>query len=231
MGTEESSQWWQVPVGTQDATRALFEPASGAPARALYVCAHGAGGHMSDAAMLAASAQLRRRGLDVVRFNFLYREREAGPPDPMTRLKQCYAAVVHHARAARNPGRLLLGGRSMGGRVATMLAAESFACDGLVLLAYPLHPAGQADRLRDAHLAAIGVPVLCFNGTRDALCRPDLMEQALARLPAPGRWTMHWLEGADHSFRVLKASGRSGDDVLDEIGLATQAWVARAIGP
>ena len=226
-----SIETWQVPVGPDEATRAVFEPASSGPAAALLVCAHGAGGRMDDAGMLAVGTELRCRGVDVVRFNFLYRELGVGPPDPMSRLKRCFAAVAQHARAARSPGRLLLGGRSMGGRVATMLAAEAHPCDGLLLLAYPLHPAGQPDKLRDAHLAAIGVPVLCFNGTRDPLCRRDLMEQAIARLPPRNRWTMHWLEGADHSFRVLKSSGRTGADVLAEIGQASEAWIARAIRP
>lgn len=104
-----------------------------------------------------------------------------------------------------------------------MLAADGFACDGLLLFAYPLHPAGQPEKLRDAHLPDIKVPVLCFNGTREALCRRDLMERATAGL---SNWTMHWLEGADHSFRVLKSSGRTDAEVLDEIAEASGRWVA-----
>ena len=111
----------------------------------------------------------------------------------------------------------------MGGRVATLLAAEGLACDGLLLFAYPLHPAGQPEKLRDAHLPQIHAPVLCFNGTRDPLCRRDLMERALAGVRAP--WTMHWLEGADHSFHVLKSSGRSDEEVLGEVGEAISKWV------
>ena len=229
MQAGESVETWEVPVGPDGATRAVYESASSGPAGALFVCGHGAGGHMDDPDMLALSAQLRGRGLDVVRFNFLYREQRPGPPHAMPRLTQCFAAVVQHARAVRNPARLLLGGRSLGGRVATMLAAKSFPCDGLLLLAYPLHPAGEPQKLRDAHLEAIRVPVLCFSGTRDALCQRDLMEQTLARLPSKDRWTMHWLEGADHGFRVLKSSGRTGADVLAEIGQISEAWIARLI--
>ena len=103
----------------------------------------------------------------------------------------------------------------MGGRAASMLAADGFVCDGLLLLAYPLHPAGKPDQLRDAHLPTIAVPVLCLNGTRDALCRRDLMEVVLERVGA--NWTMRWLEGADHSFHVLKSSGRTDAEVLGEI--------------
>jgi hypothetical protein len=105
-----------------------------------------------------------------------------------------------------------------------MLAAKGFACDGLLLLAYPLHPEGKPEQLRDAHLPDIAVPTLCLNGTRDALCRPDLMEQVLARVGPDFR--MHWLEGADHSWHVLKRSGRTDADVLDEAGRATEEWLA-----
>jgi hypothetical protein len=143
----------------------------------------------------------------------------------MPRLVQCIAAVALHARREVRAQRLLLGGRSLGGRAASMLVADGFACDGLLLLAYPLHPAGQPEKLRTAHLERIRVPVLCVNGTRDALCRRDLMEQAIRSLG--GRWTMHWLEGADHGFHVLKRSGRTDDDVLAEFADAFVAWDSR----
>jgi predicted alpha/beta-hydrolase family hydrolase len=119
--------------------------------------------------------------------------------------------------------KLLIGGRSLGGRAASMLAADGFACDGLLLAAYPLHPAGKPEKLRDAHLPAIRCPVLCFNGTRDALCRRDLMEAALTRVTAS--WTMHWLEGADHSFKVLKSSGRTEADVDAEVRDIAEQWL------
>ena len=103
-----------------------------------------------------------------------------------------------------------------------MLVADGFTCDGLILLAYPLHPAGQPEKLRAAHLGGIEVPVLCLNGTRDSLCTRELMDKVVGGLTSA--WTMHWLEGADHSFHVLKSSGRSDSDVLGEIGDAYSAW-------
>jgi len=180
---------------------------------------------MSDRGMLAVTEALRRHGFHVVRFNFPYREKGSGRPDPMPLLKECVAAVAAHSRKRVAFETLILGGRSMGGRAASMLAADGFPCDGLLLLAYPLHPAGQPEKLRDAHLAKIGVPVLCLNGTRDALCRRDLMERVVGRLA--GGWTMHWLEGADHGFHVLKRSGRSDADVLEEIADVSSGWRAR----
>jgi len=179
---------------------------------------------MGDRGMLALSELFRTRGTDVVRFAFLYREKGSRAPDAMPRLKECISAVVSRAREEVQPERLLIGGRSMGGRAASMLAADGFPCDGLVLLAYPLHPAGQPEKLRAAHLAAIKVPVLCLNGTRDSLCSRELMDKVVGGLSK--LWTMHWLEGADHSFHVLKSSGRSDGDVLNEIGDAYSVWEA-----
>ncbi|HEX4586143.1 MAG TPA: alpha/beta family hydrolase [Burkholderiaceae bacterium] len=227
MAVDELAQRWRVKADADEEISAIFEPARAPGTGALFICAHGAGGHMNDSGMLAASEQLRSRGLHVVRFNFLYREKQSARPDPMPRLKQCTVAVVEHVRRVVRPDALILGGRSMGGRAASMLAADSYPCDGLLLLAYPLHPAGQPQKLRDAHLERIQVPVLCLNGTRDALCQRDLMEQAISRLS--DRWTMHWLQGADHSFHVLKSSGRTDQDVLTEVGETAGAWVAGAI--
>jgi predicted alpha/beta-hydrolase family hydrolase len=173
--------------------------------------------------MNAAAGALTSAGFEVVRFNFPYREKGSKRPDPMPVLKAAVAAAAAGARAERKPARLIIGGRSMGGRAASMLAAEGFDCDGLLLLAYPLHPAGKPEQLRDAHLAQIRVPVLCFNGTRDELCRRDLMERALAGLS----WQMHWLEGADHSFHMLKSSGRTDADVLGEVAAVSRAWLSQ----
>lgn len=163
-------------------------------------------------------------GLSVVRFNFLYTEKQHGPPDRMPRLAECFSSVVQHARRAVSPARLVIGGHSMGGRAASMMAAEGFPCDGLLLLAYPLHPAGQPEKLRDAHLAGIRVPTLCMNGTRDDLCRQDLMEQVVRHLP--GTFRMHWLEGADHGYHVLKRSGRTEEEVMAEIRETTLQWLS-----
>lgn len=216
---------WRVAVEGGE-TSALYEPAEG-DQRAVFVAAHGAGGSMLDRGMASVSATLRRRGFGVVRFNFLYKERKSGRPDPMPTLMRTFAAVVERTRAelGSDAHRLVIGGRSMGGRAGSMLAADGFAADGLLLLAYPLHPAGKPEQLRDAHLARITMPVICFNGTRDALCTPDIMRRILATVKPS--WEMHWLEGADHSFHVLKSSGRTDAEVLAEVGDASERWLAR----
>jgi uncharacterized protein len=222
---QTASADWRVSVGTEE-TSAIFQPAAASnDTGVVFVCAHGAGGNMHDGGMARTAGTLVSSGLGVVRFNFLYKEKKSSRPDPMPRLKECVAAVVSRVRDELAPKILIIGGRSMGGRAASMLAAEGFNCDGLFLLAYPLHPAGQPEKLRDAHLAAIKVPVLCINGTRDALCTPDLMEPALKTVTTD--WTMHWIEGADHSFHVLKSSGRNDAEVMREIGDAGRAWALR----
>ena len=212
---------WRVKVGN-DETSAILDPAD-APDAPVFVCAHGAGGNMNDRGLVQLSNVLRSKGLSVVRFNFLYRERKSGRPDQMPRLEECFSAGVAHARDELKPQTLIIGGRSMGGRAGSMMAAAQFACDGLLLFAYPLHPPGQPNKLRDAHLKSIDVPVLCFNGTRDAFCTRELMEKALETVTT--EWDMHWIDGADHSFHVPKSSGRSDADVLDEVGNVTERWL------
>lgn len=215
---------WRVAVGG-DETRAVYEAATSETQSAVFVCAHGAGGNMSDRSMLAATNALRARGFGVVRFNFLYKEKGSGRPDPMPKLMDTVSAVVDRVRTELHPATLIIGGRSMGGRAASMLAADGFDADGLLLLAYPLHPEGQPEKLRDAHLPRITMPVLCFNGTRDGLCTPALMDRALTAVTAP--WEMHWLEGADHSFHVLKSSGRNDAAVLAEVADVSAEWLSR----
>jgi hypothetical protein len=216
---------WRVAVDDEE-TSALYEPAEDEQ-RALFVCAHGAGGSMMDRSTASAAATLRRHGFGVVRFNFLYKERKSGRPDPMPKLMRTFTAVVDRTRTelGADLGRLVIGGRSMGGRAGSMLAADGLAADGLLLLAYPLHPPGKPEQLRDAHLPRITMPVLCFNGTRDVFCTPDIMRRVLTTVRAP--WEMHWLEGADHSFHVLKSSGRTDAEVLTEVGDASERWLAR----
>ena len=141
----QRSTSWTVPIG-EHTVSAAFDPATTGEATVAFLFAHGAGGNMSDRGVLALSAELRKRGLHVVRFNFPYTERNSRRPDPMPLLKDCIVAVEAHARQAVDARRWILGGRSMGGRAASMLVADGHACDGLLLLAYPLHPAGQPQK-------------------------------------------------------------------------------------
>jgi predicted alpha/beta-hydrolase family hydrolase len=214
---------WTVNVG-KDTTTAIHDPGEGdVITDTVFICAHGAGGNMVDGGMQKTAKALIERGINLVRFNFLYKEKKSGRPDPMPKLQETFAAVVEKTKEELAPKKIVIGGRSMGGRAASMMAAEGYACDGLLLYAYPLHPAGQPTKLRDAHLPQIKVPVLCFSGTRDALCTPELMENALKTVTTD--WTMHWVEGADHSFHVLKSSGRTDAQVMTGIADRSRTWI------
>jgi predicted alpha/beta-hydrolase family hydrolase len=212
---------WKIPVG-HETISADYDPAD--DEQGVFVMAHGAGGNMSDRGVLAAAKAMRSAGLGVVRFNFPYKEAKRGRPDPMPLLMDTVSAVAEHAYEELRPSMLIIGGRSMGGRAASMLAASGFDADGLLLLAYPLHPPNQFGKLRDTHLPQIGMPVLCLNGTRDEFCRRDLMVRTLTLVKPT--WTMRWLDGADHSFHVLKSSGRTDADVMDEVRAATAQWLS-----
>ena len=211
---------WEVEVG--DAATQVIAQTPPNP-RATLVFAHGAGGHMEHKHMVALTNVILGLGIEVVRFNFLYRTLGKSMPDRMPRLQECFAAVAASARERLRPARLLIGGHSMGGRCASMMAAEHFAYDGLLLCAYPLHPPGQPEKIRDAHLPAIQVPTLCFNGTLDPFCEPALMAGVLPRLGPNFR--MHWLEHADHSFHVLKRTGRTDPEVMAEVADAVDGWL------
>lgn len=216
------TQSWRIRVNGEEVS-AVFD-ASDAPDAPVFVCGHGAGGNLADRGVVATTQTMRAHGLHTVRFNFAYRERKSSRPDPIPKLTACIEAVVQRARNELQPARLIIGGRSMGGRAASVLASQGFDCDGLLLLAYPLHPPGRPAQLRSAHLPDIRVPVLCINGTRDDFCTPSLMEDVLATVGP--NWRMHWIEGADHSFHVLKSSGRRDADAMEEIGAVTAGWIA-----
>lgn len=186
----------------------------------------GAGSHRNHKTMLWLGQIAESAGLDVVRFDFLYRTMGKSMPDRMPTLMGTYKSVIESVRTRKEPDRLFIGGHSMGGRVASMLAAEEGLADGLILFGYPLHPPGQPEKLRDAHLPAIRIPVLQMNGTEDELCTKALMDGVLERLD-PLMWTLEWIDGADHSYGVRKSTGRSREDVAGQMKAAIKGWLAR----
>lgn len=201
-------------------------PAPPVPASAVVLLAHGAGGHKDHPHTLYLSAALACLGLTVVRFNFPYKDRGKGPPDPMPVLMESIASVAAAARAALSPGALFLAGHSMGGRAASMAVAEGLAAEGLILFSYPWHPPGKADQPRTAHLGRIRTPVLCFTGTRDPFCDREVLSGSFASLPA--HWTQVFIEGADHGLDMLKKSGRTRDDLSAGISADLRKWLAEA---
>ena len=180
------------------------------------ILAHGAGNDMTSPFMSTIHSGLAREGYIAVKFNFPYTEARRRAPDPRPVLERCYRAVVDAIVADRAlaPPWIAIGGKSLGGRIASYVAAGGAAVRGLLFLGYPLHPAGRPDALRADHLPAVPVPMLFVEGTRDTLCDLDRLRPVLARLP---RATLHTIEGADHSFRVPRRLGRSDEDVWAEI--------------
>lgn len=189
----------------------------GATGDTLLALTHGAGGTMETPSLRAYAEGMAVRGIGVVRFNLPYVEAGRKAPGPAARDEACWRAVAAHLRPATR--RLFLGGRSYGGRMASQAVADGVACDGLVFLAYPLHPPGKPTALRTAHLARIEVPMLFLQGTRDAFADPALLARAVAALP---RATLHRLEGGDHGHAVR---GRSVEEVVAELADATRAWM------
>ena len=189
------------------------------------ILGHGAGTDMTAPLLIAVAEGLAARGVTVLRFNFLYKELGKKAPDAWPLLELVYLAAIEAMRAEK-PKRLFLGGKSMGGRVASMLAAKEIACDGLVFLGYPLHPAGHPEKLRDAHLPQIKAPMLFIEGTRDALCDLALLRPILARLKKRASISVHVIDGGDHSFDLLKSAGRTRESVHAEIITAIHGWMA-----
>jgi len=189
------------------------------------ILAHGAGSHMEHKTLEWLAGMVRESGASVARFNFLYRAQGKGMPDRMPLLIETYRAVIYSVREKLAPESLIIGGHSMGGRVASMLESEEAAADGLLLFGYPLHPPGQPEKLRDAHLAAIKTPALQINGTQDDFCTPEIMSRVAESLN-PAIWKLHWIEGADHSYTVKKSSGRTRKEVESEIVDNLQSWFA-----
>ena len=164
------------------------------------VIAHGAGGPMYSPFITHFHSELARNGILTVKFNFPYMEAKKKIPDRMDVLKKSYARILENIRSRPNfPKRTLIGGKSMGGRVASMLAADGADVDGPFFLGYPLHSPGNFGALRDEHLYGIGKPMLFISGTRDTFARKDLLEKVLAKIGNNAR--VQWVEGGDHSFK------------------------------
>jgi predicted alpha/beta-hydrolase family hydrolase len=188
-----------------------------------FVLAPGAGGNRKTPFLITVAEGLAAAGHRVVLMNFPYTEDKRRAPDPPALLEAAIDAVAGFAETALRARRVILGGKSMGGRMASQLVAKGRSAAGLVFLGYPLHPPGQVEKMRDAHLGAIAPPMLFIQGTRDAFARWDLIEAVTGRLPDA---TLHRIEDADHSFRVPKRAGRAPAEIDAEIVTAITSWLA-----
>ena len=201
----------------------LLTPVAPRDPATFVVLAHGAGGDMHQPLLVAVQRMLTANGIGCARFNFAYAQAGRRAPDRAPRLLAAWRAVLATLRRHIDTRRWIVGGKSMGGRMASMMAAEGTPVDGLLLLGYPLHPAGRPHRLRDGHFDAITSPCLFVQGSADKLCEPALLKVCLPRLA--GAATVYWVEQGDHSFKVPARSGASAADVQAGIHAAILDWL------
>jgi predicted alpha/beta-hydrolase family hydrolase len=192
--------------------------------------AHGAGSDMHGASLVAVADALAAAGIASLRFNHPYRTNGRKAPDRPRVLEAATreAAGELARRAKLPPERLVLGGRSMGGRYCSMVVGDPtdpVPALGVLLLGYPLHAPGKPDQPRVEHFPRLRVPVLFVSGTRDALASRPALTAAAKRIEGPT--TFHWLDTADHGYRPLKSTGRTAGDVLAEVGSISAEWVQR----
>ena len=195
--------------------------------------AHGAGADMHAATLTTVTDALSAAGIPSLRFQYPYRSAGKNAPDrPAVLFEATRAAAAELVRRTKlRPERLVLGGRSMGGRYCSMVAAGAMPkdvggpvpCLGLLLLGYPLHAPGKPEKERSDHFARLTMPVLFVSGTKDSLASKPALVKAARKVK--GARTFHWIETGDHGFKPLKSSGLTVDGVLSEVATIATAWV------
>ena len=217
-----------IPVGKDEKVSGIIKiPDTFESSKAVgVILAHGAANDMNNPLIVAAARGLCEEGFLTLRFNFLYKEKERKSPDSQKKLVntwQCvYQYLKDHPEFAVE--KVVAAGKSMGGRVASqMAAAGDLPVQGLVFLGYPLHAPGKKDKLRDSHLYDIKVPQLFFAGTRDSLCDLALLKKVLARMTVAAE--LEIMDGGDHSFNMLKSANISPEQVDDRILTRMAPWL------
>ena len=222
-----------APQALPETSAVVWRPEGTAPT-ATVVLAPGAGTDITNPFLRGVGRGLARQGNEVVIFNFPYAEVGRRRPDPPARLERAYRDVLAHLRPAERDGPTVIGGRSMGGRIASHLAAEEAPCDGLLLLGYPLHPrrsvserASPPTRLRTGHWPRLRLPTLFVQGDRDALCDLETFAAERAAHLDPRLTDVHVVAGADHGFEVRKRDERSAVEVQGEVVDVAARWLTR----
>ncbi|MDQ3985492.1 MAG: dienelactone hydrolase family protein [Actinomycetota bacterium] len=191
-------------------------------ANVCVVLGPGAGPDMSSDFMVHVSSGLARAGFSVARFNFPYQQQKKRSPDRQEVLEAAFRSAVDGLNR-RGKRKLVVGGKSLGGRIASHVVAGGLAADGLLFLGYPLHPPGKPDRLRTQHFRQIHVPTLFVEGTRDPFCPLPTLSKVRGEIPAPTEVAV--IDGGDHSFKIPKSSGRSTAEAWDEVVAVCADWL------
>lgn len=199
-------------------------------ARLLYVLAHGAGAGMRHPYLETMAQRLAEQRIATLRYQFPYMEHGSRRPDPPAVAEATVRVAVEEAARVAPGLPLVAGGKSFGGRMTSSAQANAPlpGVAGLVFLGFPLHPPGRPGITRAAHLDRVAVPMLFLQGTRDEFADLTLLEQVIARLGK--RATLHLVEGGDHSFKVLKRSGRTDAEATAEVVDAIAGWTALLTG-
>lgn len=189
------------------------------------VLAHGAGNDMNSNFVSFVHNEFAKSGLLTVKFNFPYMEVGRKAPDSPQRLESTWRTVLQQIHKSKDlqPRQLFAGGKSLGGRIASQVASQGEAVDGLIFFGYPLHPPGRPAKLRIAHFNKLTCPTLFIEGSRDPFCELPLLERALTKISAPS--TVYTIEDGDHSFRLPKRSGRTEREVWMEIISVVTKWI------
>jgi predicted alpha/beta-hydrolase family hydrolase len=228
----KNSETLTIPIPASAATTALVYRADSHRQDATLILAHGAGAGQRSPFMVTFAEALSTAGLDVVTFNFLYIEQKRRVPDRGPALEACYRAVIDAVRSKLESARtfLAIGGKSMGGRIATQVVATdaSLPVDGVVLLGYPLHPPGKPAVRRDAHLPAVRRPMLFVQGSRDAVGTPGEFTDVLTRLSPPA--TFQTVEGGDHSFKLTTRDPARQAAAYGDVQRMIVQWIQRVSG-
>jgi predicted alpha/beta-hydrolase family hydrolase len=208
---------------SEKVTGTLYPAAKRHAAGLTLILAHGAGAGQGSPFMMNYATALAERGIATVTFNFPYVERRRRIPDPKEKLEGCYRAVIA-AVVERLGGHLAIGGKSMGGRIASQVAAGDLSDVGaLVYLGYPLHPPGKPDQLRDKHLPAIKAPMLFVQGAHDAFGTPEELKPIIKKLKVPVE--VYEVASGDHSFKVPKKAGVPQEEVHKAILDHVDRWL------
>jgi predicted alpha/beta-hydrolase family hydrolase len=211
----------------QSVTAVAYPASSKSRAGVTLILGHGAGAGQSSGFMVSFATELAARGIDVVTFNFFFTEHGRRAPDTNDKLEACYRAVIETVRAHKRLGRnrLAIGGKSMGGRIASQVAAAGVAdLAGLVFLGYPLHAPGKPEKLRAEHLSKIKAPMLFVQGSRDAFGTPDELRSIIEKFNS--RAELHVVEGGDHSFKVPKSAGVTQEEVYESVLHEIARWLS-----
>jgi hypothetical protein len=217
-----------IPVSKSQKVSGILSIPDAGPMETGIIIAHGAGNDMSHPLLASLAAGLANAGYLALRFNFLYREMGKKGPDNQDLLYIAWQGAFRFfsEHPQYRPKHILAAGKSMGGRIASQLAAEGMlAVESLVFLGYPLHSPGKRERLQDSHLYKIVTPMLFFAGTRDQLCDLQVLRQVLSKLVAP--WALEVIEGGDHSFHVPRSYLMDPSEIYEMIATKTVKWLTK----